>query len=177
LDTREDEKRAWIMVNSNIAMLSGNPLNTCHEIRKALAEKGIEARANELLGIYDAVVEVEGKSFEDIYQIVRIIMKLPVVAATTTYYSMVKWTRKGELKPPFAYILIGTIARETDAVQKHLTKIDEVQKADIVSGPHDIIAEVATDSIEGIVKVLEKMFTDQTGITRTHTHIVIGKAK
>lgn len=162
------------MINSNIAMLGENPLNTSNEISKRLRAKGIEARANEVLGIYDAVVEVSGESFEAIFHgIVCPVMDLPVVSACTTYYSMVKWTKQGELKPPFAYILISVVPHEIDAIQKHLNKINEIQKADIVSGPHDIVAEVATDSVAGAVKVLEKMLTGQRGITRTHTHFVV----
>lgn len=162
------------MITANIAMLAGGPMTACDEITRDLKSRNIEANALELLGIYDAVIEVKGESYEAIWRDVSVpAMILPVVAATTTYYSMVEWTRPGKLKTPFAYILIAVIPRETEAIHEHLKKIDEIQKADRVSGPHDIIAEVATDSIEGVVKVLEKMFKGQTGITRTHTQIII----
>jgi DNA-binding Lrp family transcriptional regulator len=164
-------KRAWIMVNENIAMLRDRPLGKALEA--ALEAKAVKASVFELFGLYDAVVEVEGESIEWIFNNVVVpIMDLPVVAGTTTYYSMEAWTRPGKLRAPFAYTLVGIIPKEKKAIQDHLSKIDEVQKIDVVSGPYDILVEITASSINDLVGVLVKMLSGQAGITRTNTLIV-----
>ena len=133
-------------------------------------------RTFRVLGPYDAVVEIE--MLPDIYAVsdlfshfITRINYLETVGACTTYLA-VSEKSKPRREKPFAYILIDAAPQDLISVHEKVFKYKEVQEADIVLGPYDIIVEIVVKSWEKLLKVLNKIRAT-AGIIRTLPLVVI----
>lgn len=74
-----------------------------------------------------------------------------------------------------AFILINCIAGKTKEVLHKLTQIPNVQYAEMVFGPYDIIALVQASEIETIGAIVDEKIRTIEGVKETITCIAFGK--
>lgn len=155
--------RFWVLV-SNLVIHPGQTAWTGgDQIRNQL-----KMRATEVIGPYDVVVEIDAESLQDLYRnhLTKIDL-LETVASTTTYPAAYSRT-KDKLSKPTAFILIDVAPGEHEAVRDTIyDQIAEVQKADIILGTFDIMAEISCPLGE-LYNVLDKIVTIR-GVLRTLT--------
>ncbi len=68
-----------------------------------------------------------------------------------------------------AYVLIEVSAGRSQELVGALAALDGVQGVARVTGPYDVIAEVAADSVESVVDIVELQIHSMQGVTRTTT--------
>ena len=68
-----------------------------------------------------------------------------------------------------AYVLIEVSAGRSQELVGTLSALDGVQGVARVTGPYDVIAEVAADSVESVVDIVELQIHSMQGVTRTTT--------
>jgi len=143
---------------------------TWRDVLENIKDK-FKLRAIPLFGPYDIVVEVEkAKDNEDLFEnfITPINMIEGVTACTT--YSSVGARIKQSPKEPFAFVVIDGAPRRLKAILDELDMMEEVQKADIVLGPFDLIAQVAASSTSDLKSALARI-TKIVGVARVLTLI------
>jgi len=163
--------RAWIMVNARTATLEAGK-----RIRSEL-----RLPVTSVWGIYDEVVEVNidssGKLYDEVIgklsdEVIAKIDELEEVAACTTYLAIDEKSKRPEkIGKQHAFSLIDTTQPKSKEVRDKLFSLDEVQKADIVLGPFDVIVEYVTDDLPGLFKAQEKLLFGTTGVVKTVTLI------
>lgn len=72
-----------------------------------------------------------------------------------------------------AYVLIETTANKTRQVVTALKCLDEIQAADPVTGPHDVIAVVESKDLNAIGALVTDKIHAIPGIVHTVTCLVI----
>jgi DNA-binding Lrp family transcriptional regulator len=73
-----------------------------------------------------------------------------------------------------AYISIRTGAGMSESVVEHLRTLDAVNRASIVAGDIDIVAEVEADSEHELLELLSEEIHPLEGVGGTRTCIVLG---
>lgn len=68
-----------------------------------------------------------------------------------------------------AHVLIQTVAGKKGSLLQALRKAEEVQSADLINGPYDIIATVEAADLGAISKVIVEKVYAFKGITRIST--------
>ena len=68
-----------------------------------------------------------------------------------------------------AYVLIEVSAGRSQELVSKLSALESVKSVARVTGPYDVIAEIASDSVESIVDVVELEIHSMQGVTRTTT--------
>lgn len=129
---------AWAMISARVSRPSGQTLLSAGDaIQQELHDDVIE-----VIGPYDAVVEVKENSLEEIYEHVHRIACLETVAGATTYVTVKQGGRKllPTLTGTRVCIMVDATAREVESVWRMLQEIHSVETADIVLGAFDIIA-------------------------------------
>jgi len=127
-------------------------------------------KAKDVLGPYDVVVEVYAKGITELFeQRITPINLLPEIGACTTYLAVDERTREDTKEEPFAYILMDVSQPELIITRNKIFEDHrEIQKADIVLGPFDIVAEVGVHSIQELAQLFRDL-TKNPGILRTVT--------
>jgi len=72
-----------------------------------------------------------------------------------------------------AYLAIDAAVGKERAVRNALKKVQNVVRADLVTGRYDIIAIVEARSFEALFNTVLKKVRAVKGITRTITHIAV----
>jgi DNA-binding Lrp family transcriptional regulator len=79
------------------------------------------------------------------------------------------WWRKGAAVSVRAYVLIQTEVGRASEVADEVRQIEGVSSADGVTGPHDVIARAAADSIDELGHLVVSRIQSVDGVTRTLT--------
>jgi DNA-binding Lrp family transcriptional regulator len=72
-----------------------------------------------------------------------------------------------------AYVLIETEVGKVAHVAEALTKLDEVQLAEDLAGPYDVIARLQAPSLDELGRLVVSHIQVQDGVTRTVTCVVL----
>ncbi len=72
-----------------------------------------------------------------------------------------------------AFVLIATTGNHTKSAYKTLTRIQGVQAVYPVTGPHDLIAQVESETLEDLNDLVMTRIRGVDGITQTNTAIVL----
>jgi DNA-binding Lrp family transcriptional regulator len=72
-----------------------------------------------------------------------------------------------------AYVLIETEVGKVAHVAQALTKLDEVQLAEDLAGPYDVIAKVQAPSLDELGRLVVAQIQVMDGVTRTVTCMVL----
>lgn len=72
-----------------------------------------------------------------------------------------------------AYVLINTKIGKTEEVTKSLRNIPEIKHIDIIMGPYDIIAKVATESHDSLASLVMHKIQTIDAINHTMTCPVV----
>ena len=89
-------------------------------------------------GLYDIVVEVTGKTIEELYEHIRKIRVLAGVASATPYLCAKKG--KKEAQRANTCILVDTSPQDVEFCWRRIQEMNGVLEADIVFGVFDIVA-------------------------------------
>jgi len=71
-----------------------------------------------------------------------------------------------------AYVLIQVTVGNTNEVAKSLRRIKGVLAADVVTGPHDVIAVVEAPNSDAVVKIVTREIQAVNGVSDTLTYMV-----
>jgi DNA-binding Lrp family transcriptional regulator len=138
-----------------------------------LIRDALNLEAIEVLGPFDVVIRADVKSPQDLWEnFISLINSLPLVGSCTTFLSIFERTKPIDQRPS-AFILINATQSEHIAIQEELFKMKEVQKADLVLGTYDIIAEVMANSIPDLFQVVRKVVNVSKNILRTVTMVAL----
>jgi len=74
------------------------------------------------------------------------------------------------------YIFVDTEVGKGQAVREQFTRTPGVTQADLVMGPHDLVAVIEASSIEEIGRVVVRDLQSVPGVKNTITMIVIAHA-
>ncbi|MBI2866744.1 MAG: Lrp/AsnC ligand binding domain-containing protein [Chloroflexi bacterium] len=72
-----------------------------------------------------------------------------------------------------AFILIETEAGQSRAVANALAKVQGVKRADVVTGPYDIIAHVEAPTLDAVGNLVTSKIQEVAGIIRTLTCLTV----
>ena len=72
-----------------------------------------------------------------------------------------------------SYVLIETAVGKTRDVVTALRQVKGVTNADVVTGPHDVIAILETDDLNAVGNLVTGSVHTISGITRTVTCLVV----
>jgi DNA-binding Lrp family transcriptional regulator len=72
-----------------------------------------------------------------------------------------------------AYVLIETEVGKVAHVAQALTELDEVQLAEDLAGPYDVIARLQAPSLDALGRLVASQIQLLDGVTRTVTCIVL----
>jgi DNA-binding Lrp family transcriptional regulator len=72
-----------------------------------------------------------------------------------------------------AYVLIETEVGKVAHVAQALTELDEVQLAEDLAGPYDVIANVQAPSLDELGRLVASQIQVLDGVSRTVTCIVL----
>jgi DNA-binding Lrp family transcriptional regulator len=72
-----------------------------------------------------------------------------------------------------AYVLIETEVGKVAHVAQALTELDEVQLAEDLAGPYDVIANVQAPSLDELGRLVASQIQGLDGVSRTVTCIVL----
>jgi DNA-binding Lrp family transcriptional regulator len=153
-------QKAWVMLTSRKAGL---------ELGSVIREK-LKFPAIEVFGLYDVVIELEASTYEELDKRIDKIREIPLVSTTTTYLVTSAKSNPQKEGTILAYTLVSTEPLYTNKVRDRFLTLNEVHKADIVFGPHDIIVEFRIDSIQQLVQAVKKIFGTR-GLLKTNTMI------
>lgn len=123
--------------------------------------------ATEVLGPYDLVVSVTGKTLENIYQYQRDLQELDVVGNIATYPVIKSFARTHGGFSPTGYILIETCSGEAELVWRRLKDVADILRRDVVMGLFDIIVvtNIPIIQLSSLLSSIRKI----NGVLRTVT--------
>ncbi len=75
--------------------------------------------------------------------------------------------------PISAFVLISTTGNHTKSAYKTITRIQGVKAVFPVTGPHDLIAQVESDTLEELNDLVMTRLRGVDGVTQTSTSIVL----
>jgi len=114
----------------------------------------------EVYGMYDAVIEAEANTVEELHRKINDIDKMGLIRGTETYI-VARDGKKKEIRDvgTFAYILVDASPGDIDKVQTTLSEFKEVRKSDVLFGPFDIIVDVAVKNMDELNEVVRKIIS------------------
>lgn len=74
-----------------------------------------------------------------------------------------------------AFVLINCLPGKTKEVLNKISQIPNVQYAEMVLGPYDIIAIIQASEIETIAAIIDEKIRTTDGVDETITCVAIGK--
>jgi len=72
-----------------------------------------------------------------------------------------------------AFVLIDVSGDRTKSAYKTIKRIQGVKTLYAVTGPHDLIAQIETETIEGLNELVLSSIRSVDGIVKTNTAIVL----
>lgn len=73
-----------------------------------------------------------------------------------------------------AYLLIETQTGKSNAVLEKLNSLDQVSKADRVTGPYDVICVLETETLNEIGNIVKEQIHSMDGVLRTMSCMRLG---
>jgi DNA-binding Lrp family transcriptional regulator len=73
-----------------------------------------------------------------------------------------------------AYVLVKVEAGRIDDIVQQLRRIPDVQQADAVTGPADLVVQVAADDARALAELIFRSVQTISGVKETDTRIVVG---
>jgi DNA-binding Lrp family transcriptional regulator len=72
------------------------------------------------------------------------------------------------------FILIHTLVGEADEVAKRIAELPDVETAEAVTGPYDVVVRAETMALDRVIHELVPRIHEIHGVTRTVTCPVVG---